>query len=1430
MQRYRVNYHLLFGLLIGSVVVSVSMWFLWKWQLSRKASWYRERAEVALKEDDKLEAFEYLEKFVKLRADDTDARVQLATVAAEILELEGVSPEDQRMAYGILDQTVRHTGDPVARRKLADLQIRIGRPQDAITHYNELLKTDSDNAEVKALLCRALFSANNEVDGIATACRLIGLDMDSETFDDSKAEAPHQPEIYSTLSSVIIRRDNNMELAGKIMEKLVEANPDSSVAHLERSIFLYSSDKKDEAAAELEEAHRLDPNSSDVLYRQAAVASDDGELDHSCELAAKGVKVFPDEMRFYRMLAINEMKRKNYDESVAALDQAIKQFGKERSIEFMIRKIDHLLAQEKIADARKVIVELEEMRAPRLKPLVEYQKARLTFVQKKWAEAAQQLQRVRPQMVDFVREQAICGTLLGEAYEKLGKLDLARQMFELVAGNESLGSDDPVRVMASNRLADTNKRLGLASSLPANDLNSIVQAMMAKPTAEQDWAQIDAFVQEIVDKRGLTESQKKLLEAQVYLQRKMVTEAKEAIRDAARLDPNDPSIRLNAVKVLVLDPPAGPPKALELLERIEKEQGASLDTRGLKVEAVAAIGGDEVGPKLRALAEGTDSWSAEQRMPLLANIGLKLMAVGDLAGATEYLGQAADLAPDNLPLRTQLFEIALQQRDAAAMQEAQERILEVVKTKEDGNYILSEVKRRLVTADNTDADKESLREARAMLDDALTRRPQWHELHVLYGQLLLHTGQETELALKHLDDALKYGPPNPLAVGLQVKLLAQRGDVKQAREKMELLPKEVRGRVLDRSEAALYAATGELDAALQAAKEEVERKPKDAATQSWYGSLAMQMGKFEEAAAAYSEACKLAPQEHDHWMKLVSVYAQMQDADSIERVFREAQLALDPEFLPLVQAKFFELQGRWTGAEDIYMSLYKDQFGRADVAQRMASFYLLWALADPTATQKAFPYINSILRDANEGKLPQDHPAVNWARERAARWLASTGRYQDSLKAERMLKEIAPDGVVPRNFQTLYSQILSSRADPVSIQNAIAVLSDLSNRGMLGKQEALLLAKLYARTNNWKQGKALMLDALGVYGSDPEVWSTYINLLIGQKEFTQAAQRLTRFAEISDNKFEVFQLRTHLAHEQGDQAEVKRLLKSMLPPNLGPATPLQEEQLQLIKAIAGLAVSFEETELAEELLKLYIRRKPEGVGDLVNVTALYGSVDEALPMMQKLAPQAPVEIAQLGVQMLRDRRAKLGDQYDDEVEELVTAALRDDPDSAVRLVTRAEMYEVMERYEEAIKAYEEVVNRDELGERPVAAVMNNLAFLLAQTNQRLDDAQELVDDAIEILGPVADALDTRAVVRMARKEYPLAVDDMLLAVSVDPTPVKYYHLAKAHALAGNGEAALEAWQSAQDMGIKKDLLPLIEQPGFAETESLIENLSSVESN
>ena len=73
--------------------------------------------------------------------------MELASIAADIAVMDGVSREEKGTAFAVLSETVRKTGDSALRRKLAVLQFKYGRPQDAITHLEELLKTSDDSED-----------------------------------------------------------------------------------------------------------------------------------------------------------------------------------------------------------------------------------------------------------------------------------------------------------------------------------------------------------------------------------------------------------------------------------------------------------------------------------------------------------------------------------------------------------------------------------------------------------------------------------------------------------------------------------------------------------------------------------------------------------------------------------------------------------------------------------------------------------------------------------------------------------------------------------------------------------------------------------------------------------------------------------------------------------------------------------------------------------------------------------------------------------------------------------------------------------------------------------------------------------------------------------------------------------------------------------
>ena len=1066
------------------------------------------------------------------------------------------------------------------------------------------------------------------------------------------------------------------------------------------------------------------------------------------------------------------------------------------------------------------------MKEPGLQPLIDYEKARITFFNKQWRSAARQLNVVRPQLVRDRELQIHAGFLLASAYEELGMIDKAIEYFRLLSNDETIPDSNRLKRMALTKKAKLEQDIGIGKGTEAMDFDSIVQREIDKPKSEQNWPKVYEYLDKLVEINDLTESRRLLIESNIFRKRGMLEEAKDKIRAALKLDPDDVTIKLTAAQLLLIDLPDGPAKAMNLLKQIEAKSGVTLQTRLLTMEAILrTYKGEEVKSELLSVTQNTESFSKQDRSKLFETLGEFFARIGDVEQAESLTLQAAELDPDDLPLRNRLFELALSRRDDDAMQRAQEMILDLVERKDDGAYVLAEVRRRIVNYRGSTAGRKGLEEARKMLDDVLERRPQWHELHIVYAQLLLVLRQDMDLVLEHFDDALRYGPPNPMALAQQVTILTENGLMDQARERMELMPERNRNRLLGTTEANILLSSGDTEAAFESAAATAEREIDNARTQAWFGNIADTAGKLEEAAQAYQRATELNPKSEQFWLKLVATHAKLENPDGLVRAMRMAQLSLEPEMVPRFQATFFELQKQWKNAEGIYMSLFGEDYEtNPDSARQLAAFYYRWGSVDQEMIPYSYPYINALIRAGHEGKLKPDDQVLLWALEKGASFLASNNNYQDFRKALAMIRQGTEDGSIPRTLMPLYLKILTSRSDPKSVEEAIGILAPMYTRGTLSKSDELLLARLYERTLQWEKGKDLMLDALSKYGADEEVWSTYITLLIKQGEYSTAKGRIDRFDDIASNPGTVARLRASLAYEQGDSAGVKKTLSSMLPPSARGGGAMSANDLKIIKAVAAMAIEYGEYDSAEQLLRIYVRRKnPDGLFELVSLLATHGNVDEALQMMDGLFPSDPLAIARLSVQALRERGRELDELQIDHLWSFVERVVDERPDSADRLMMRAEGYELLEKYDEAIADYE---NALELGLSPLkkAVALNNLAYLLANTDQRLDEAAEMIQGAADVLGPLADIMDTRAVIRMAREEYDLAVEDMISALSIDPTASKYYHLARAQALAGNSAEAVEAWDKARDMDIEKEDLPLMEQSSYDATERLIRQL------
>jgi tetratricopeptide (TPR) repeat protein len=152
----------------------------------------------------------------------------------------------------------------------------------------------------------------------------------------------------------------------------------------------------------------------------------------------------------------------------------------------------------------------------------------------------------------------------------------------------------------------------------------------------------------------------------------------------------------------------------------------------------------------------------------------------------------------------------------------------------------------------------------------------------------------------------------------------------------------------------------------------------------------------------------------------------------------------------------------------------------------------------------------------------------------------------------------------------------------------------------------------------------------------------------------------------------------------------------------------------------------------------------------------------------------------------------------------------------------AELYDLEGRYDEVTKIYRELLANEKTSRVIRAYAQNNLAFILAAVNpspERGAEAEKLIEQAIAIMGPTSDLLDTRALTYLAQGKVDQAAADLKAAVGDQPTTSKYYHLAQVEKKMGNVDGAKAAIAKAVELHGDRNQFTPVERRGYEQLKS-----------
>jgi len=206
---------------------------------------------------------------------------------------------------------------------------------------------------------------------------------------------------------------------------------------------------------------------------------------------------------------------------------------------------------------------------------------------------------------------------------------------------------------------------------------------------------------------------------------------------------------------------------------------------------------------------------------------------------------------------------------------------------------------------------------------------------------------------------------------------------------------------------------------------------------------------------------------------------------------------------------------------------------------------------------------------------------------------------------------------------------------------------------------------------------------------------------------------------------------------------------------------------------------------------------PEPLLSLARYQASRGQIDTALAVLDRLIAAIPsAGQAYLDRGDLLELKSDLAGAMN--AYQAMTKAVPP-PTSAAGHFRLATLHEAQQQWAQAESAYRAAIQ----AEPDFYAAHNNLAYMLAERRQQLDEALRLATRAVSLAPKVATGLDTLGWVQRARGNLDLAAKSIAQAVELQPrNPTLHYHLGIVLAEQGRKAEAAAALKRALDIDAK----------------------------
>lgn len=1437
----RVNYRLLLGLIIGLAVLGGAVLGLHRLQVNRNAGNLAALARQRLKQGKTGEALGLFARYLGLRPNDVAVQREYAElVLGQSLEI-GASQNDLKRAYDSLEQAVRRNPeDDELRLKLAEFQVRVGRFGDAHEHLETLRsrlaavpggatpEQGIDRTKMHLLLAKALAGQGDFDSAARQAGDLIGFDVQQRAFDADR-QPVDETDPYVLLATILDERLDDAAAANAVIDELARRRGQDAAAWLARARWHRQRGDVDSATEDLEKARAIAAESPEVVWGGFELASAKGDLAGARAIATRARELFPADERVYRGLASLALQEQDLATAETVLREGAVQVPGKASLLLMLA--DTQLQLGKIDDADQTLAQVEELFGT-ANPAVGLLQSRVFIARRRWTDARRRLEEIRPLAVgvpELTRQIDLC---LGQCYQNLEEFD------EQLDISRRILVDDPTSLVARVAQAAAMEAAGrpddalaefetVAAALPAGRLAGVPQvwypllqlrvlAQTKRPVADRDWSRVDDLLAALESSAAVSASQIVLLRADV-LARKGETDAAVDLLERASKEPNAEPQVWSALTMLTLRE-RGPAAARELLARLPPTLAAHPAILSVRIQLAARAPTADSDRELADLEAEARDLPAEDSARLLSSLAAVRRELGNLTEAERLWQAAAARQPDDLRSRTALLEMAMRTgdldkakaavaaieavagKDSARVRVAQAgvRILEVRQSQEKNELETGKV-------ELSAADQRLLDQARNLLIEAENDRPGWPLIQTYAAEIEGLRG-DIPAAIDRLQRAVRMGPVNPDVVRQLVALLYTSNRLEEARKAIEMLgPDGLAG--LERLSAEMELRSGNLDDAVAIAERAVNRDSKNGGELLWLGQLLDRSGKRERAGELLARAVEASPDRADAWVTLFSHQLSTGRRRAAEITLDRAAAALPSPARDLVLAQGAEMLGRIDDADRALRNAAAAAPRDIGISTARAQF-----LVRTGRTEAARQVLRDILAMADDGAEARGMKA--WARRKLAELTAERGTYAKLSEAVALLDANAsPDGRLDAEDAAVKIGLLANRPEPASWRQAIDVLERLRKQQPLTTSQRLTLAGLLDQVGRWEESRQELMSVVSAPKTPPAFMALLADKLIVHGEFGNARAWVKRLQDVAPDAPVTLALEARLAVAEKDRTRAAALAKRLMPVDEVPT-----DQVGQLAAIAQLMEELDFPKAADTVLAKYSARSVDGVVARAQFLGRQRRTDEAFDVLDAAWGRMPLErLLTTAVDALRSNpRAEAAAGR---LEQWLTKARRIDPDSVVIALVEADLLGIQERRTEAESRYREILGRKGLDPVQAAIVSNNLAFHLAEPKTAAE-AKRLVDAAIGTLGPHPDLLDTRGMVLLAQGASREAVADLEQAI-LQPSDVKFLHLACARLQAGDKAAAREALERGRKKGLSAARLTAADRSRLRELETAL---------